>query len=36
MRRATGIGGVFFKARAAAALREWCRKHLGIDVQGWG
>ena len=36
MKRVTGIGGVFFKARDAAALREWYKKHLGIDVQPWG
>lgn len=36
MRRVTGIGGVFFKAQDAAALRDWYRKHLGIDVQPWG
>ena len=32
----TGIGGIFFKARDAAALRDWYRTHLGIDVQDWG
>jgi catechol 2,3-dioxygenase-like lactoylglutathione lyase family enzyme len=36
MKRVTGIGGVFFKARNAPALREWYRRHLGIDVQVWG
>jgi predicted enzyme related to lactoylglutathione lyase len=36
MKRVTGIGGVFFKAQDAAALREWYRRHLGIDVQDWG
>jgi len=36
MKRVTGIGGVFFKARDPVALREWYRKHLGIDVQEWG
>lgn len=36
MKRVTGIGGIFFKARDAAALRDWYRKHLGIDVQSWG
>ena len=36
MRRVTGIGGVFFKARDAASLRQWYRKHLGVDVQDWG
>ena len=36
MKRVTGIGGIFFKARDTAMLREWYRKHLGIDVQDWG
>ena len=36
MRRVTGIGGIFFKAADAAALRAWYRRHLGIDVQAWG
>ena len=36
MRRVTGIGGIFFKARDPVVLREWYRKHLGIDVQEWG
>lgn len=36
MRRVTGIGGIFFKARDPAALRGWYSKHLGIDVQDWG
>ena len=36
MKRVTGIGGIFFKARDAASLREWYRRHLGIDVQDWG
>lgn len=36
LRRVTGIGGIFFKARDPAALRDWYRKHLGIDVQVWG
>lgn len=36
MKRVTGIGGVFFKAKDAAALRAWYRRHLGIDVQEWG
>lgn len=34
--RVTGIGGIFFKARDAAALRAWYQRHLGIDVQAWG
>ena len=36
MKRVTGIGGIFFKANDPAALRAWYKKHLGIDVQGWG
>lgn len=36
MKRVTGIGGVFFKAKDATALRAWYKRHLGIDVQSWG
>ncbi len=36
MRRVTGIGGIFFKAKDAPTLRAWYKKHLGIDVQDWG
>lgn len=36
MKRVTGIGGIFFKARDPVALRAWYQKHLGIDVQDWG
>ena len=36
MRRVTGIGGIFFKARDPVALAAWYRRHLGIDVQDWG
>lgn len=36
MARVTGIGGIFFKARDADALRAWYRAHLGLDVQSWG
>lgn len=36
MTRVTGIGGIFFKARDAAALREWYSRHLGIKVEEWG
>jgi predicted enzyme related to lactoylglutathione lyase len=32
MERVTGIGGVFFKAKDPAALAEWYRANLGIDV----
>ncbi len=36
MRRVTGIGGVFFRAKDPARLGAWYKKHLGIDVQPWG
>lgn len=36
MKRVTGIGGIFFKAKDAPALREWYKRHLGVDVQPWG
>jgi predicted enzyme related to lactoylglutathione lyase len=36
MKRVTGIGGIFFKAKDPAALRAWYQRHLGIDVQPWG
>lgn len=36
MKRVTGIGGIFFKAKDAPALQAWYKTHLGIDVQAWG
>ena len=36
MRRVTGIGGIFFQARDPVAMRDWYRRHLGIDVLEWG
>jgi predicted enzyme related to lactoylglutathione lyase len=36
MKRVTGIGGIFFKARDAEGMRAWYKTHLGIDVQPWG
>src|SRR6185369_15422018 len=36
MKRVTGIGGVFFKAKDPVALRAWYKTHLGVDVQEWG
>lgn len=34
--RATGIGGVFFKARDHEGLRAWYRDHLGIELASYG
>ena len=36
MKRVTGIGGIFFKAKNAPLLSDWYKQHLGIDVQVWG
>lgn len=36
MKRVTGIGGIFFKAKDAPTLHAWYKRHLGIDVQEWG
>jgi predicted enzyme related to lactoylglutathione lyase len=36
MKRVTGIGGVFIKAKDPAKLRAWYQTHLGIDVQKFG
>ena len=36
MKRVTGIGGVFFKAKDPKALQAWYKEHLGVDVQPWG
>lgn len=36
MRRVTGIGGIFFKARDPQALAAWYARHLGLQVEDWG
>jgi predicted enzyme related to lactoylglutathione lyase len=36
MKRVTGIGGVFIKAKDPVKLRAWYKAHLGIDVKTWG
>jgi predicted enzyme related to lactoylglutathione lyase len=36
MQRATGIGGIFFKAKDPKALGAWYQTHLGVPVQDWG
>lgn len=36
MARVIGVGGVFFKARDGAALREWYTRVLGLEIRDWG
>lgn len=35
MAKATGIGGIFFRARDTAALKAWYLEHLGITDPPW-
>ena len=32
MHRVTGIGGLFFRAKNAAALAQWYQQYLGVDL----
>jgi predicted enzyme related to lactoylglutathione lyase len=36
MKRVTGVGGIFFKAKDPKALAAWYQQHLGVPVQEWG
>jgi catechol 2,3-dioxygenase-like lactoylglutathione lyase family enzyme len=36
MKRVTGIGGIFIKSADPQRLRDWYRKHLGVEVEEWG
>jgi predicted enzyme related to lactoylglutathione lyase len=36
MKRATGIGGVFFKCKDPKKVREWYNKHLGLNTNVYG
>lgn len=36
MKKVTGIGGIFFKCKDAAAMNDWYAKHLGIPVAAHG
>ena len=36
MKRATAIGGVFFKCKDADAQKEWYAKHLGMAMDKYG
>ena len=31
MKRVTGLGGLFFKAKDPKAMYDWYQKHLGIE-----
>lgn len=36
IKRVTGIGGLFFKTKDPAKLKEWYKKHLGFNTDDWG
>lgn len=36
MKRATGIGGIFFCCADPAKTAAWYAKHLGLAVEDWG
>jgi len=35
-KRVTGIGGFFFKAENPTLLKEWYKKHLGLNTDDYG
>ena len=36
MKKVTGIGGIFFKAKDPKAINEWYKTHLGFDTTPYG
>ena len=36
IKKATGIGGIFFKCKNPGAVREWYRVHLGLNTNQYG
>lgn len=36
MKKATGIGGVFFKCKDPGKMKEWYQRHLGLNTDQWG
>ena len=36
MKRVTGIGGIFFKCKNPAKVKEWYKTHLGFDTNQYG
>ncbi len=36
MKKATGIGGVFFKCKDSKKMKEWYQTHLGFDINEYG
>ena len=36
LKKATGIGGIFFKCKDPKKIREWYQKHLGFNTNQYG
>ncbi|MEX2590239.1 MAG: VOC family protein [Chitinophagales bacterium] len=36
MKRATGIGGIFFKCKDPDKIKAWYKKHLGLNTDQYG
>ena len=36
MKRATGIGGIFFKCKDPGKVRDWYKVHLGLNTNQYG
>jgi len=36
MKRVTGIGGVFFKCTDPEKMKDWYKKHLGLQTDAYG
>lgn len=36
MAEITGIGGIFFKFKDPASMREWCKSVLGMETNAYG
>lgn len=36
MKKVTGIGGIFFKAKDPKMVTEWYQQHLGLDTNPYG
>jgi catechol 2,3-dioxygenase-like lactoylglutathione lyase family enzyme len=36
MKKVTGIGGIFFKCKDPAKMRDWYKNHLGLNTDKYG
>src|SRR6188474_256945 len=36
VKKVTGIGGIFFKCKDPAKMREWYKLHLGLNTNQYG